>query len=313
MSQLPRNNVGKAHKPVAITPALLAKWPLPEHDDGADKEGRGRIFVVGGSAQIPGAILLASLASLRAGAGQLKIATAGSIAAHIAAAVPEAWVMPLPETSGGGFDPACAEEIAENANNAHAVLFGPGMMGQDATRSLLHAVLPQIHAPAVVLDAAALACLGDAPTLLHTLGGNVIITPHAGEMADILGKEKKQIKEDPLTAAVEAAARLNAVVAMKGSETYIAAPDGRVFCNRYGCIGLATSGSGDTLAGIIAGLAARGADPVQATVWGVYLHARAGDTLARRVGPLGFLARELLAEIPRLMWKTAVPKISRKK
>jgi hydroxyethylthiazole kinase-like uncharacterized protein yjeF len=285
----------------AVTPALLRDWGLPQHDEGDDKEGRGRIFVVGGSAQIPGAILLAALASLRAGAGQLKIATAQSIAAHIAIAVPESWVLPLPETSGGGFDPACADEVAENANNANAVLFGPGMMDPDATSRLLHAALPQIQKPTLVLDAAPLACLGDAPDLLHSLGGNVIVTPHAGEMAAMLGQDKAEIKADPQAAALEAAAKLKAVVAMKGSRTFIAAPDGRLYLNRYGNIGLATSGSGDTLAGIIAGLAARGADPVQATVWGVYLHARAGDALAKRVGPLGFLARELLAEIPALM------------
>ncbi len=285
----------------AVTPALLRDWALPQHDEGDDKEGRGRIFVVGGSAQIPGAILLAALASLRAGAGQLKIATAQSVAAHIAIAVPESWVLPLPETSAGGFGPACADEIAENANNANAVLFGPGMMDPDATSRLLHAALPQIQKPTLVLDAAPLACLGDAPDLLHSLKGNVIVTPHAGEMAAMLGRDKAAIKTDPQAAALEAAAKLKAVVAMKGSQTYIAAPDGRVYCNRYGNIGLATSGSGDTLAGIIAGLAARGADPVQATVWGVYLHARAGDVLAKRVGPLGFLARELLAEIPALM------------
>ncbi len=285
----------------AVTPALLGRWALPQHDEGDDKEGRGRIFVVGGSAQIPGAILLAALASLRAGAGQLKIATAQSVAASIAVAVPEAWVLPLPESAEGGFDPACADEIAENANNANAVLFGPGMMDADATSRLLHAALPQIEKPTLVLDAAPLACLGDAPELLHSLNGNVIVTPHAGEMAAMLGRTKAEIKADPQAAALEAAAKLKAVVAMKGSQTFIAAPDGRVYLNRYGNIGLATSGSGDTLAGIIAGLAARGADPVQATVWGVYLHARAGDALAKRVGPLGFLARELLAEIPALM------------
>ena len=129
----------------------------------------------------------------------------------------------------------------------------------------------------------------------------MIVTPHSGEMAAILGRSKEEIKADPQDAALEAASALQAVVAMKGAKTYIAAPDGRLYLNRYGCIGLATSGSGDTLAGIIAGLAARGADPVQATVWGVYLHARAGDSLAKRIGPLGFLARELLAEIPALM------------
>ena len=287
--------------PTDITPALLAGWPLPQHDEGDDKEGRGRIFVTGGSAEIPGALILSSLASLRAGAGQLKIATGQSIAPHVAVAVLEAWVIPLPETPGGGFDPACAGELAENAGNANAVLIGPGMQDEDATRALLHALLPQIQTPTVVLDAAALSCLHDAPHLLHTLNGNVIVTPHAGEMAGILGRDKVDIKADPCGAAMEAAALLRAVVAMKGSETFIATPEGRVFRNRHGCVGLATSGSGDTLAGVIAGLAARGASAEQATVWGVYLHARAGEVLADRVGPLGFLARELLAEIPRLM------------
>ncbi len=287
-----------------ITPALLAGWPLPQHDEGDDKEGRGRIFVAGGSAEIPGALILSSFASLRAGAGQLKIATGESIARHVAVAVLEAWVVSLPETPGGGFDPACAEALAENANNANAVLLGPGMQDEEATRILLHALLPQIHAPTVVLDAAALACLHDAPHLLHSLEGNVVVTPHAGEMAGILGRSKDDIKADPRAAAIEAAATLRAVVAMKGSETFIATPEGRVFRNRHGCVGLATSGSGDTLAGIIAGLAARGATAEQATVWGVFLHAKAGEILAERVGPLGFLARELLAEIPRLMRKT---------
>jgi NAD(P)H-hydrate repair Nnr-like enzyme with NAD(P)H-hydrate dehydratase domain len=91
------------------------------------------------------------------------------------------------------------------------------------------------------------------------------------------------------------------VIALKGRETFIAAPTGKTYSNRAGNVGLATSGSGDTLSGIIAGLAARGAEPLQAAVWGVYLHARAGDRLARRMGRLGFLARELLAEIPALM------------
>lgn len=127
------------------------------------------------------------------------------------------------------------------------------------------------------------------------------VMPHAGEMAAMLGRDRVEIKADPQAAALEAAARFKAVVAMKGSKTYIAAPDRRVGLNRCGNIGLATSGSEGTLAGIIAGLAARGADPVQAAVWGIYLHARAGDVLAKRVGPLGFLARELLAEIPALM------------
>ncbi|HKQ51785.1 MAG TPA: NAD(P)H-hydrate dehydratase, partial [Pyrinomonadaceae bacterium] len=110
------------------------------------------------------------------------------------------------------------------------------------------------------------------------------------------------IKRDPREGARRAADNFRAVVALKGRETTIVAPhDPRVFCNRAGNVGLATSGSGDVLAGLCAGLSARGAAPLQAAVWAVYLHARAGDQLARRVGPLGYLARELSAEVPRLL------------
>jgi ADP-dependent NAD(P)H-hydrate dehydratase len=143
---------------------------------------------------------------------------------------------------------------------------------------------------------------------LHRFEGRAVVTPHAGEMAGMRGIEKAAVTREPATRAREASDDLRAVVALKGRETFIAAPNDKTYCNRAGNVGLATSGSGDTLSGIIAGLAARGAEPVQAAVWGVYLHARAGDRLSKRMGRLGFLARELLAEIPSLMSELDVRK-----
>jgi NAD(P)H-hydrate repair Nnr-like enzyme with NAD(P)H-hydrate dehydratase domain len=123
-------------------------------------------------------------------------------------------------------------------------------------------------------------------------------------MATMLGTDKSTVISDQLTTAREAARSLRAVVALKGAETHIAAYGvAQSYCNRAGNVGLATSGSGDTLSGVITGLAARGAAPLQAAVWGVHLHARAGDALAKRMGRLGYLARELLAEVPALMSK----------
>ncbi|HEX8853166.1 MAG TPA: ADP/ATP-dependent (S)-NAD(P)H-hydrate dehydratase, partial [Pyrinomonadaceae bacterium] len=113
--------------------------------------------------------------------------------------------------------------------------------------------------------------------------------------------DKAAVERDRTGALRAAVARFQAVVILKGRETLISAPDSPIYRNRAGNVGLATSGSGDTLSGIVAGLAARGARPLAAAVWGVHLHARAGDRLARRMGRLGFLARELLAEIPPLM------------
>ncbi len=104
-----------------------------------------------------------------------------------------------------------------------------------------------------------------------------------------------------LAAARRAAEEFRAAVVLKGRETFIAAPTGESYVNRAGSVGLATSGSGDVLAGVIAALLARGADPFDAPAWGVYLHALAGEALAASVGPLGFLARELSPEVPRIM------------
>ncbi|MCA1628572.1 MAG: NAD(P)H-hydrate dehydratase, partial [Acidobacteria bacterium] len=132
----------------------------------------------------------------------------------------------------------------------------------------------------------------------HKLRGRVVLTPHANEMSRLLHLDKSEIAADPQATLRQAVATFAAVVVLKGRETLIAAPHSKIYCNRAGNVGLATSGSGDTLAGLIAGLAARGAAPLQAAVWGVHLHALAGDKLARKVGQLGYLARELLAEIP---------------
>jgi NAD(P)H-hydrate repair Nnr-like enzyme with NAD(P)H-hydrate dehydratase domain len=120
-------------------------------------------------------------------------------------------------------------------------------------------------------------------------------------MARLLGVPKDEVQADPLGAARRAAGALGAVVAMKGGCTFIVDPEGAAWSCDLGQVGLATSGSGDTLAGLIAGLVARGATPAEGTIWGVFLHAEAGGRLARTRGPVGFLARELLAEVPSIM------------
>lgn len=290
-------------EPLVIDASLLREWPLPQPDVQGDKEHRGRVLVVGGSPEVPGAVLLTGEAALRAGVGKLRFATPSSLAVGMGLAVPEARVYALPEAESGAIVLSAADLLVRLANDVQCVVFGPGLLDETATTSLLQWVLPQLDGPTVVLDAAALACLTDNPTLLNSLNGNAVVTPHAGEMASLLGMEKAAVNADPITTARRASTRFGCVVALKGAETIIAAPSGECYCNRTGNVGLATSGSGDTLAGIVGGLAARGADPLQAAVWGVHLHACAGDRLAQRIGPLGFLARELLSELPPLLAK----------
>ena len=299
-----------------ITAATLREWALPEPSFDDDKEGRGHVLIVGGSREMPGAVMLAATAALRAGAGKLTMDTAASVATLVAAAIPEARVIGLAETNGGGFTVEAARRLGELAGKASAVLVGPGMQDDAATAELVHALLPRFAGTPVILDAAAMGAVraqGE-PHLLEEpkdmehfrFDETVLMTPHAGELSHLTRRDKQQICDAPLEAAQEAARRWNAVVALKGATTVIAAPDGRQWQHQGGNVGLAISGSGDTLAGIIAGLAARGATLEQAAAWGVALHASAGEQLSIRYGVLGYLAREISAEVPALL-RTLAP------
>ena len=288
--------------PARLGPEVLRGLRLPQPSEESDKEGRGRVLVVGGSREMPGAVILAAEAALRAGAGKVQIATAETVAAHVAAAVPEARVFSLPETKAGSVGGGAVRRLEKYLGEAQSILLGPGWAEERAVARFVTGALPFCVGASVVLDAGAIeACLGGGERLLHPLGGRAVVTPNADETAGVTGGSAGTATRDPLAAALEAAARLRAVVVMKGRETFVAGPEGRAYSNLAGNVGLATSGSGDVLAGAIAGLLARGAEPLAAAAWGVHLHALAGDRLAARVGRLGFLARELPAEFPRLL------------
>ncbi|HSW17780.1 MAG TPA: NAD(P)H-hydrate dehydratase, partial [Ramlibacter sp.] len=241
------------------------------------------------SREMPGAAVLAATAALRCGAGKLVVATAASVAGPMGFALPEARVIALPETPGGGLAMQGLEQLESSLRDAAAVLVGPGLMDAEATQRFVLALLALAKTVPVVLDALAMDVLALRPRFEQP----VLLTPHAGEMAHLSGASKQDVLADPHAAALAGAARWNAVVAVKGPMTVIAAPDGQCWRHEGGNNGLATSGSGDTLAGAIAGLAARGATLAQACAWGVAVHALAGEHLAMDLGPVGFLAREL--------------------
>ena len=259
-------------------------------------------MVIGGERSTPGAVVLAATAALRAGAAKLQVATAESLAPFLGVAVPEALVISLAESRRGAIHRRAAAALAERAAEADAIVVGPGMVDHAATGDFLTALYERMErGPALVLDAGAVSTLDGCGALLARHEGNVVLTPHAGEMAALLGEEREAVIRAPLRYARAAAKTYHAVAALKGSDTIVAASDGKAWRYTGGDVGLATSGSGDVLAGIIAGLAARGADATTAALWGVYLHGEAGNVLASRQGRIGFLARELSAELPALM------------
>jgi hydroxyethylthiazole kinase-like uncharacterized protein yjeF len=286
--------------PVAVTPEWLRAHPLPRHEQEGDKQARGRVLVIAGSVEVPGAALLAGLGVLRAGAGVLQIATCQSAASHLAMAMPEAMVVGCRETPAGGIDPANVSRLSELGSDCDAVLIGPGMTDERAVAELTLELLNRLESPVFVLDARAFATLnprevpGGRP-------GRVVATPHSGEMAKFLDIPRAEVDDAPLRAARQAAAALQAVIAMKGASTHVVGPGGEAWLSENGSIGLATSGSGDTLAGILAGLLARGTQPALAAIWAVYMHGEAGRRLAKRNGALGLLAREIPGEIPGIM------------
>lgn len=289
-------------EPTLVTPEVLRNWPLPE--PGGDKNTRGSILVIGGSTETLGAVLLAAEAAMRAGAGKLQVATVASLAPFAAAALPEALVRGLPETDGGAIAPEAADAVRELAESAGAVLIGPGMTDKEATQAFGERLLPHLTGP-LALDALGLAAVTADSSCVHHLDGRVVLTPNPTELAIALHTEEEELEDDPAGATADLAGRTRAVVGMGGTTSWIATPDGRLWQDDSGNAGLGVSGSGDVRAGITGGLLARGADPAQAAVWAAFLHGRCGERLASSVGRLGFLARELPAEVPRALAEIA--------
>lgn len=250
---------------------------------------------------MPGAAILTSTAALRAGAGKVRVATVQAAALAVAAAVPELFVLGIAE---GTRRASSLRAVIDSAHSADAVLIGPGMRDAEAIRILLPQLLRIKTLRAVVIDATALSV---APKFLADCGSPAsdvrpctILTPHAAEMASVCKVPVNELERDPLSTAREVARRFGSIVVLKRSETLVCSADHSAYLNKRGNVGLATAGSGDVLAGVMVGLCARGIDPLRAAVWAVSLHARAGERLAAKIGPVGYLAREIVAEIPQL-------------
>ena len=287
-----------------MTPIDLA-WrnanPLPP-PGGADKNSRGRVFAVGGSRRVPGALSLTAEAALRVGAGKVRMGTIEAAAIPIGLAMPECGVIALAEGGDGEIGVDAAPAMIEQIESCDAFLFGPGMGGRSNVDALTRRVIDRPREGlSILLDAAPLACAAGLETMIAAHEGRAILTPHHGELAYLTGKSEEAIAAEPEKAAREAAVRFGAIVVLKHARTIIAAPDGTALAHDSDTPGLATGGSGDVLAGVIGGLLARGTPPLAAAGWGVWLHAAAGRAAAEQVGPTGFLARDLLQHLPRLL------------
>jgi hydroxyethylthiazole kinase-like uncharacterized protein yjeF len=285
-------------EPPALDRSALDAHPLPAIESG-DKNSHGQVLIIAGSRDVPGAALLAAHGAMRSGAGKLQIAAPDLIAVPLGIAMPEALVVGHASHRDGGFATSAIEALGEMAAKADAIIAGPGLESNHAAAPLA-AILLGLGKP-LALDAALLHVLPDCEKQARAATVAPILLPHAGEMASLLGCLPEEVDADPLAAGRACAARYRAFVLVKGVASHVVAPDGRAWRYAGGGPGLGVSGSGDTLAGITGGLLARGADPLTALLWGVWLHGEAGRALSQKVGRLGFLAREIPGEIPALL------------
>lgn len=273
----------------------------------AHKGTFGSVLAVAGSASYRGAAALAVEGALRTGAGIVTLASVEPVLAAVAACLPECCLCPCEAGAEGGISPQNIEHIRRQ--KASVLLVGPGLgyTAQSAaraaeTRALVKTLLPGFSGSAV-LDAdglnAAAQLLAEGKTLPHP-AGELIVTPHPGEMARLTGLSAAEINADRENTACQYAEKWNAVVVLKGSHTVVAAPDSRVCTNPTGNPGLARGGSGDVLAGMTAALLACGLPAYEAAACAVYLHGAAADRAAAALGEYGMLPHDILSQLGRI-------------
>jgi len=303
----------------------IARGFLPTREPGAHKWAVGGVVVVAGSPSYPGAAILASRAAGRAGAGIVLLASGRGVISTVASAIPEVAFVPLPETESSSGARKAVENIHEQAGKCTAMLVGPGLGTDDASDNLLGALFGfGVKAEAVrgrmgfggdgatakpadvaantilaegelnvVIDADGLNWLARQPEWwVNVPAQRLVLTPHPGEMARLLDRPVEEITAEPATVATEAAARWQQVVVLKGAQTVVSNGE-TTYVAEIAAPSLATAGSGDVLAGTIAGLLAQIGSPLDAAALAVYLGPRAAARVEERFGVAGVIASDL--------------------
>ncbi|MBK9714883.1 MAG: NAD(P)H-hydrate dehydratase [Kouleothrix sp.] len=301
--------------------ATLARGLLPRRPDDAHKGTFGKVMVIAGSAQYPGAASLATAGAARVGAGLVTLATSrGGLAGP--GRLPEVTLQFLPDADWTSLGEDAAVEALKHLDGYQALLVGPGLGREDSTRKFLERLLgvelpkhrghigfrigpvaeqpaeqPRPELPPTVIDADGLTLLSQIEGWWERLPrGRCVLTPHPGEMKRLLAAD--QLDGDDVKVAEQAAKAWGQIVVLKGATTVVADPEGRSAVNDGGNAALATAGTGDVLAGAIAGLLAQGLAPFDAAALGVYLHSAAGRLVRDDLGDMGTIASDLLPRLP---------------
>ncbi len=271
---------------------------LPGRQLDSHKGTQGRVLILAGSPGMTGAAVLAGEAALRSGAGLVYVGTASELRPVLESKLKEVISIGFPGDGQGHLSPAAAREILLSAAGCQALVFGPGLDPGEQTRQLLQNLLAHLDVPLVV-DAGGLGVLSGDTSILKESKAGLILTPHPGEMARLTGLEIEEVQRTRWELARREAAGWQSVVVLKGANSVIALPGGELYINPTGNPLLSTAGTGDVLSGLLAALSARGLDPADAALCGVYLHGLAADLLAAAEGPRGALAEDISRYLPR--------------
>jgi ADP-dependent NAD(P)H-hydrate dehydratase / NAD(P)H-hydrate epimerase len=270
---------------------------VPHRVPTSTKFSSGNVFVIGGSTGLTGAPTMAALAAMRSGAGYVTVAAPASHEPTFSVRLLEAMMVGLPEQDGA-LIPEASEPALKALRRADAVVLGPGLGRSPGAQAFAREMLERIDVP-LVIDADGLNALaGCFPEDLPQRRWPTVLTPHAGELGRLLGIESAEIGRARLEYARAAAAKSRAFVVLKGDDTIVAAPTGRVAISRGGAPALATAGTGDVLSGMIATLLAKHLAPAQAACAAVHAHARAGQLAAAPHGPDGVIASDVIQQLP---------------
>ncbi len=263
----------------------------------------GHVLSISGSKGMTGAAVMAGISSLRIGAGLVSIATPESQRSIIASSIPEAMTFGISEDGLGQPTSNAYAELTHLLLKATVVHFGSGILLTDETRQLTIELLKNVEQP-LVLDAGALIGLAKHHDLFRKRKGDTVITPHLGEMAQLLGITREKLEADKIGIARDFAMKNNTVVILKGAPTIFASPDGTVFLNATGNPGMATAGSGDVLAGIISGaIAQKPHEVLEAVMFAVYVHGLAGDIAAEKITEQAMIATDIIRALPKALKK----------
>jgi NAD(P)H-hydrate epimerase len=273
----------------------LSKIPPRKQD--THKGDFGHAFILAGSAGMTGAAYLASQAALLAGSGIVTCGIPASLNAIMEVKLTEAMTLPLPETKSASFSLAAEKEILDFSKKIDVVAIGPGLSRHKETQELVRNLLKRINKP-VVLDADGVIALKGHCDILEKRSEPTVLTPHPGEMAYLIGKDKGEIQKNREKTASDFAKKHEAILVLKGRQTVVANSRGETYINKTGNSGMSTAGVGDVLTGMISSFVGQGINPYSAAAIGAYLHGMAGDIAAEEKGQFSLIASDLLDKLP---------------